>query len=559
LVSGLIATGIVALGALLFRTAGPERVRDWLEERRRLGWVALAIVFLSAALISSIMQGLSLPRIVVMAVVFSLVLLLLAARAFVPGKFLGVERRLWDHPWEILAGLFMITTVAQLLLPTQSGSSAREDIVFVIDLADEELIGFRQVVTELEPRLDANVFLLNVSADRYISRLDQMASENKMRWDLIAADNDMLGVLAGKCLVEELTPHIERSKIMPSQLLSPLRALYSPKGSGQVYFAPFRPNVKVAFYNQNKFKQYGLMPPRTWEQLEEVARTFKQREGVGRVAIHGYAGRPAAVEVFEFVRAAGGNPVTLDDVGSRQAFEYLKRLEPYLAQEYRETRFDTANELMIGDEIYLVMNWTFGIKVIIEDAKRSDIQVYAGWHGPERQGHVLGGDVLAIPKGAPHAEKAARLIELLLSRDVQRTLFERLRWMPIRFDAYPGIEGSAHQGFDEAVIEALSQAELRPTNPRWHLVAKELDRAFGALIREPSATASLATYVEALRDIPAEFSGYRVGRGESLESVALAHGLAVETLAEANGVTPGTALREGQLLLVPGATPGDCS
>ena len=84
LVAGLIATGIVALGAVLFRTAGPELARQWLERNRRLAWVILAVVFLSAALISSIAQGLSLLRMVVLAILFAIVLLLLVARAFAP-------------------------------------------------------------------------------------------------------------------------------------------------------------------------------------------------------------------------------------------------------------------------------------------------------------------------------------------------------------------------------------------------------------------------------------------------------------------------------------------
>ena len=158
-----------------------------------------------------------------------------------------------------------------IVASSQSSSSDREDIVFVTDLADEELIVFRQVVTGLEAAARCQCVFAERRRRRYVSRLDQMAAENKMKWDLIAADNDMVGILAGKCLVEDLTAHIERSKIMPSQLISPLRALYSPKGSGRVYFAPFWPNVKVAFYNQTKFKQYGLTPPRTWEQLEDVA------------------------------------------------------------------------------------------------------------------------------------------------------------------------------------------------------------------------------------------------------------------------------------------------
>ena len=36
---------------------------------------------------------------------------------------------------------------------------------------------------------------------------------------------------------------------------------------GQRYFVPFRPNVQIAYYNADKFAEYGLQPPRTWPEL----------------------------------------------------------------------------------------------------------------------------------------------------------------------------------------------------------------------------------------------------------------------------------------------------
>ncbi len=126
--------------------------------------------------------------------------------------------------------------------------------------------------------------------------------------------------------------------------------------------------MKIAYYNQPKFKLYGLEPPRTWQELLEVAKIFKEKEGVGRVAIQGYPGAASAVTMVEFIRAAGGNPSNLGDDGSVDALTFLQELEPFLAHEYADTNFDTANELLIDEQIYLVSNWTFGIKVVVEDA-----------------------------------------------------------------------------------------------------------------------------------------------------------------------------------------------
>jgi len=187
---------------------------------------------------------------------------------------------------------------------------------------------------------------MNVDSSRYVARLDKMRASSDMKWDLIALDNNKLGLLAAKDLVEEV-PADKYTELYPESLmisLLPLRAIEE-----KFYFVPFRPNVKIAFYNEQKFAEYGLEPPRDWDQLLEVARVFKEKEGVGRVAIQGYPGPAAAVTLFEFVKAAGEDPLTLDDDGSREAVDFLQRLEPYLAPEYVETTFNTANELLIDD------------------------------------------------------------------------------------------------------------------------------------------------------------------------------------------------------------------
>ena len=154
----------------------------------------------------------------------------------------------------------------------------------------------------------------------------------------------------------------------------------------------------------------GLSPPKSWPELLEVARRFKEEEGVGRVAIQGDPGAATAVTLFEFVTAGGGNPLTLADEESKRAFEFLTELEPYLASQYVEMSFDTANELLIDDQVYLVMNWTFSVKVVVQDAGRDDIKAYSGWKGPNGESHVLGGEVLAIPNGATHPIEATKLV-----------------------------------------------------------------------------------------------------------------------------------------------------
>ena len=459
----------------------------------------------------------------------------------------GFVRR---YPWRTLTTMFFLTTITLLALNLASASDPgrpSERITFIVNLADEELIEFRGILDELEPELGAQVFLMNVDSSRYVARLDKMRASENMKWDLIAVDNNMLGVLAAKDLVEELSALRQSDELIPSSLLPSLRPLL--ECGDELCFAPFRANVKIAYYNEEKFAEYGLKPPTNWDQLLEVAKVFKEEEGVGRVAIQGYPGPATAVTVFEFVRAAGGDPLTLNDDRSREAFEFLQELEPYLAPEYVETRFDTANELLIDDQVYLVDNWTFGIKVVIEEAEKAEIKVYSGWNGPGGEVHVLGGDVLAVPKGAAHGDKAIKLIELLLSKETQQTMLSRLRWMPARLDAY---DAPSEQALNfQAVNEALSLAEARPTEPQWTLAENILDDAFGVLIREgKSIDVWLEVYSRRLEAIPPLIS-YTAKDGDTLEKIANRYETTPAILAEVNRMTTGTSIGLGQILLVP--------
>ncbi|MFQ5813496.1 MAG: extracellular solute-binding protein [Anaerolineae bacterium] len=425
---------------------------------RRLGWPFLTSVLFATSLMSAIFRGVTGPSVVVLAVLFLLAVALVILPRVGPAKIRRLVRGVWAHPWPILSGIFFLSTLTLLI----GRAIPSERIVFVVDLADQEMMVFREILDDLEPELGADIFLMPVDSSRHVARLDKMVASGTMRWDLVAVDNNMLGILVAKGLVDELSKYIEYDELVPRTLLPAIRPLL--QFEDRLYFAPFHPNVKVTFYNQQKFAQYGLKPPKNWDDLIEVARVFKKREGVGRVAIQGYPGRTSALTVFEFVKAAGGNPLTLDDSGSWRAFTFLQELEPYLATEHAEVSFDTANELLIDDEVYLVSNWTYGIKVVIEEAEKKDIKVYSGWSGPEREVHVLGGDVLAIPKDAPHPDKAIKLIELLLSIDAQKTL-SRLRWLPVRVDAYDRMPSELVPHF-RAVDESLSLAVARPTVPQ---------------------------------------------------------------------------------------------
>ena len=543
LIAGFVGTAVIGAIALLARRVDPERGSALL---RRVGWPIMAFVFLAAAFASALLRGASGLHVLLLALVAVTVFALLAVAKFTPW-LIRLEVVMAGHVWQIVAAVFFVSTVT-LLFVGDDPPELEGQIVFVVSMADEELIVLRDVLDEVEQELGFKVFLMNVDASRYVARLSSMAASGNTRWDLIATDNNTVGVLCARQLVEELTTFIARDELVPSTLLPSLRPLLVCED--RFYFAPFRPNVKIAYYDEQRFALRGLEFPKTMLELLNVARTFYQQEGRGRVAIQGFPGPAAAVTAFEFITAFGGDPLSLGDKESKDAFMFLQALEPYLAPQYVETRFDTANELLIEEQVYLVMNWTFGIKVVVEDAGKTAIRSASGWRGPRGEFHVLGGDVLGIPKGSRNPEKAAELLKLLLSKEVQQTLFDRLRWLPVRSDAYAVVSPELAPYF-EAVRDAVGHAGTRPKDPQWTLAERVLADAFEGLVVNREPIECLDLYADRMAKIPSDYVLYTVALGETITSISTDFNTTVQIMAQANGITPTTAIGLGQILLVP--------
>jgi hypothetical protein len=67
----------------------------------------------------------------------------------------------------------------------------------------------------------------------------------------------------------------------------------------------------LAVYNAEKFAPYNLQPPCAWPELLAVARTFYEKEQTGRVLFTGAGGAPTTTQLYEWIVAAGGDPLYL--------------------------------------------------------------------------------------------------------------------------------------------------------------------------------------------------------------------------------------------------------
>jgi trehalose transport system substrate-binding protein len=309
-----------------------------------------------------------------------------------------------------------------------------------------------------------------------VKKLTAMHRAQRMEVDLITQDVLWLAPLVEAGAVEDLSSYRD---IIPDTAIRQLVQVGDMDGAQ--FFMPYRPNVKIAYYNAAKFEAYERPPPRTWEELLAVAKHFHEAEGIGRVTLQGTLEQSTTTEAIEFIWAAGGDPLVLNDAGSVQAFTFLQQLAPYLAPETRRANWNTTNTFLATDAVYLARNWPFGVQLLVQEAGKTQIKVYGGWRGPVRQAHVLGGEVIGIPKRARHRELALEFMRYLMSKAVQETLVSDLGWPSFRTDAYGTVQAWQAPYF-ATVQEALGHVLPRPQVRYWAQVDRALTGAFRDIV-----------------------------------------------------------------------------
>ncbi len=391
----------------------------------------------------------------------------------------------------ILCGL-----VSLALLTTTA--AAPPTITLTMRLAEAEWQVMRQqVLPPFEAQCGCIVRAIDVPPEALAQRLRAMRRAGRMHIDVFAQDNMRLRELVQAGLVAPLSATGVPNDPAIYPALADAGVL-----DGRRYFVPFRPNVQIAYYNADKFRTYGLEPPRTWPELLHVAKTFHAKEGIGRVLFKGAGGAPTTTQLYEWITAAGGDPFDFAHPGTVATFRFLAELRPYLSPEARRAKWDTTNDALAQDAAYLAQNWPFGVPLLVKDYGKTAIRTYSGWAGPAREAHVIGGDVLGIPVGAPHRALALTLIRYMQSQPVQTMLVSRLGWPSLRTDVDADVEPWM-QPHVAAVNEALRHGVFRTNVSYWAEYERIANEAVQRILwhrQDPAhVLPPLAARLEALR------------------------------------------------------------
>ncbi|MDF3041002.1 MAG: extracellular solute-binding protein [Thermomicrobiales bacterium] len=365
------------------------------------------------------------------------------------------------------------TPAADVELGNFEGRTLRMSVA----LAEDEAIVFEEVIVNgFREATGGDIQLIRIEAADVIRTLEAQVGAGEVEIDILAQDNNSLAPLVSGELVEEIP---EAAEILPPETIEALLPVL--QFDDVYYFLPARPNVQITYYNSARFEQYGLEPPRTWDELMAAAQAIQEQAGVGLVSIQGVPPGPVGVTVTQFIWQAGGDPLQINTEEAAAAYQFMQDLKPYLTPQYPTATFDTTNTYLLNESVVLAQNWPFGINVIVGQGGKTEILTYDGWEGPAGNALVLGGDVFGIVSGTPNRDMALDFVRFFTSRPIQETLTSRLGWPAMRTDAFGAVE-EWQQPYFESVLAALEHTMARPNVTYWLQVEQILANAFTDIV-----------------------------------------------------------------------------
>lgn len=369
---------------------------------------------------------------------------------------------------------------------------AGTEITFSIAIPDEEKPAIQELLSRFQQRTRARVNLAFLSRfrDQPASRVSLVTSIDSMELvrtlqkngpepsvHLFAQDNLALTPLVDAGLVQE----VEEVEV-PANVID---SMVPPNFGGRRFFLPFRPNVRLTYVNDARLRAAGARPPTTTWELMAVARKLKERSGHPAITLSLAEGDPAAVTISELIVSYGGDPLVLNDAGSKVAFSFLAQMwrEGLIARESLFARYDTEVEYLRTGKTLLAQNWSFTSAVLAKAGLLPKYRVYPGWKGPARAAHVVGGDVLGIPKGVKGKQRAAALAlaGYLMSKEAQEFLVRENAWASIRTDAYSKVPKEQRETF-VAIQAAFEDGWFRPSVPYWSEVTAAMNEAVDRIL-----------------------------------------------------------------------------
>ena len=244
---------------------------------------------------------------------------------------------------------------------------------------------------------------------------------------------------------------------------------------GRLYAVPDYSNADLLYYRKDILAKAGKQPPKTWAQLQQLAKTVAPEYG-----LYGYAGTFAPYEGLTVnfataVQSAGGSilspegtRVTVNSAKALQGLEFLvngfrQGWIPRAALSYEE---ESAQNAFASGKFLFLDNWPDVYAALSAPGPQN--KVYgkfgiAALPGPDGMGSSsLGGANLAISAYSQHQRTALNFIKYMTNLDNERQMLEKGSFPPVWTRLYTDKSLIRSYPYLPVLEQAINSARPRP-------------------------------------------------------------------------------------------------
>jgi multiple sugar transport system substrate-binding protein len=252
-------------------------------------------------------------------------------------------------------------------------------------------------------------------------------------------------------------------------------AVDTARYQGRLYAVPDYSNVDLLYYRKDILAKAGKQPPKTWAQLQQLARTVAPEYG-----LYGYAGTFAPYEGLTVnfaaaVQSAGGSilspegtKVTVNSAKALRGLEFLvngfrQGWIPRAALSYEE---ESAQNAFASGKFLFLDNWPDVYAALSVPGPQN--KVYgkfgiAAVPGPDGMGSSsLGGANLAISAYSQHQRTALDFIKYMTNLTNERQMLEKGSFPPVWTRLYTDKSLIRSYPYLPVLEQAINSARPRP-------------------------------------------------------------------------------------------------
>ena len=347
----------------------------------------------------------------------------------------GKQKTFPIQPLIIILVVFVLAISIYFFRPKTTDTVRK--VVWYAAMLEEEWELYKPIIDEFTGAtgIEVEVKLYGQDWDKLLEDLSNEVNKGEGIADIVTIDDFLVSQASD--YVENLTEEVEE--------WGEWDELYYGKKSvgmleGQIFYLPWRADCLTMFINIEKLGEHGLDPPATMEELLTISEALFEVEGTPKIGMKAKKYEGLTTEIAIFIKAYGGDYLTLNTPQNKEAFEFLQDLSGYLHPDSKTWDEGNIPDAIINEEIYINFNWPYQVSLIANEGLDEKIIAYPNPLGTSGRGTTMGGGFLGISNAAPHKGDALTFLMFLVSKKGQGLQLDHLGWLPVRDDAWNYLE-----------------------------------------------------------------------------------------------------------------------